>query len=105
MVDYIKVYDSFPDDRGIYNYETGNISEDCYYLTSQKPKPIGSIHILETNTIRILELENILEQYEALCYSNYLCALITLFRVEAFDEGKNLFLYFLSPEKLSDNLP
>lgn len=54
MVDYIDIYDSYPDDSGIYCYEPRYEfqSEDSTFLRSD----------FETNTIRILELKNVLHQ-------------------------------------------
>lgn len=61
-MDKIKIFESEPNDRGLYSYT---------YLESDYDEDLGEVvesysevHELETNTIRIFELENALKHYD-----------------------------------------
>ena len=63
MINRIKIMGAFPDDRELYyySYPTGYVS---YNVVREEYIPINDESALKTNTIRIFELSNALEQYE-----------------------------------------
>ena len=78
LVHKIKIVGPWPDDYGIYYY---------YQING---RGINNEHVMKTNTIRILELKNVLAQYKRTIYLKML--LIRLLRAEkrVLEEYQNL---------------
>lgn len=96
MVDYIDIYDSYPDDPGIYRYELRHVFQ------SENSVCLGDD--LETNTIRILELKNVLRQYRHLAYGNGILALLYAIKKEDIKDGEALLLQEIEELKSSSKI-
>ena len=101
MVDYIDIYDSYPDDSGIYCYEP-RYEFQRYEFQSEEPTFLRSD--FETNTIRILELKNVLRQYRHLAYGNGILALLYAIKKEDIKDGEALLLQEIEELKSSSKI-
>lgn len=96
--DHILVVGALPDEKGIYAYRLFYGYQEIAYYDWDNHKPIQYPMLdspiysrgepLETNTIRILELENVLAQYKDLELSSF----ISFFKKEKIQYGRELIL-------------